>query len=740
MGKSKQTGYFINRELSWLRFNERVLDEANDNGVPLLEKLKFISIYCNNLDEFFMIRVGTLFDQDLVCSSSKDDKTDLTASEQLHLIFETTKKLIIKKKNIYLNVINELSKNNIKHLDLNHLGNDEKSFLEEYFNTEVLPFLSPSIIDSHHPFPHLENKSMYIGVNLAGKKRTMFGIIPMNKNVERIIRVPSKSSKFKFCLLEDLILLFANKVFEIYEVEDKYIFRITRNADINFNDDNAEDETDYKIFLKELLKKRKRSSPVRLEISKAISKDTVDYFCKRLGIHEKYIFVDSTPFELSYSSNLVELLPAETKRAMLFNPELPQITPSINMKKPIIPQVIAKDLLLSYPYESMKPFLAFLKEVSEDRSTISIKITLYRVSSESKIIEYLINAVENGKEVTAVVELRARFDEENNIHWANRLEEAGCKVIYGLGNYKVHSKILLVTRKFNNRLQTITQIGTGNYNEKTATVYTDFSLITSNQTIGADANEYFLNMLIGNMNGIYPLLIVAPTHFKKRMMELIDGEIEAVKNGKEGYILLKFNSLTDKELIDKLVEASMNDVKIDLIIRGICCLLPGVDGVTSNIRVISIVGRYLEHSRVFCFGTKDRLRMYLSSADWMTRNTNRRFEIACPVFDEAIKTRIYNMLNIMLKDNVKARILLPDGTYVYLKNSEEEMDSQTYFYNQAVLNAENNAHMRAQNENLEKSKDSLGFFSNIRFANVNFLENKLFKMKNQLETKKEDLQ
>ena len=719
MGKSEKTNYFINRELSWLKFNERVLDEAVDSSVPVLEKLKFISIFCSNLDEFFMIRVGSLCDQSFLTTFQNDNKTGLTPSEQLDLIYDNIRQLLKKKKTIYYTVMSELSQKNIKMINLNLLDNTELDFLTEYFRENILPFLSPSIIDSKHPFPHIENKSMNIGVNLIGKNKRHFGIIPVTSSLDRVIKVPAPNGKLSFVLLEDLILFFVHEVFNIYRIEDKFIFRISRNADLELDSEYSDEEIDYRQFLTELLKKRKRLAPVRLEISFAVSKETNEYFCKRLGITPNQIFLDTTQFDCSWIQTIIDLAPIEIKKSLLFDRQTPQIPVGIDMKKPLIPQILSKDLLLSYPYESMKPFLLFLKEACEDKNTVSIKITLYRLSSESKVIQYLINAAESGKDVTAIVELRARFDEENNIQWATRLEEAGCRVVYGFEMYKVHSKILLVNRKINNHIHTLTQIGTGNYNENTARLYTDFSLITSNQMIGADATEYFKNMLIGSTGVSYPLLLVAPTNFKKRILELIDGEINFAKTGKTGYILMKFNSLTDKDLIDKLVEASKNGVKIDLIIRGICCLLPNLKGVTDNINIISIVGRYLEHSRVFCFGPQERMSLYISSADLMTRNTLRRFEIACPVFDDQVRLRIFEMLNIMLRDNTKARKILPDGNYIYVRNEEEKIDSQTYFYEQALKNAKDEAFNQAKSENIkkyeEKSQINNSFLSRMRF-------------------------
>jgi len=691
MAERNEKSCYINRELSWLRFNERVLDEASDPKVPILEKMKFISIFCSNLDEFYMIRVGSLFDQSQISSYEPDNKTGMDAKEQLQLIFETTADLIKKKTKVYKKVIEDLAEKLIVQVEMKDALEEDIIYLKRYFNEEVLPFLSPSIIDNKHPFPHLENKATYVCVNLKGKNRSHFGIIPINKSIERLIVIPTITNIHKYVLLEDLIHHFAKEVFSIYNVEDRFLVRVTRNADIDVDSDFLDEEMDYKSHLQELLKERRRLAAVRLEVSNNVSKNTLDYLANRLNIAHHQIFTDTTPFDLSYVMKIEDELSVKLKQELLFEPLIPQITSSLDLKRSIIPQVLKKDLILSYPYESMKPFLTFLKETSEDPDTISLKITLYRVSSESKIIEYLINAAENGKDVTAVVELRARFDEENNIQWAKRLEEAGCRVVYGLEGYKVHSKVLLVTRKINNHIQTIAQIGTGNYNEKTAKVYTDLCLITSNEAICTDISEYFKNMLIGNSEGSYNVLIVAPTNFRQEISKLIDREIEISKNGGQGYILIKINSLTDKVLIDKMIEASENGVKIDLIIRGICCLQSGLKGCSKNIRVVSIVGRYLEHSRVFCFGTPERQAMYISSADWMTRNTTRRFEIACPIFDDQIRGRLFEMLNVMLKDNTKARVLNQSGKYKHIISDEKPLDSQIYFFEEAITNAKNQA-------------------------------------------------
>lgn len=675
--------YYINRELSWLSFNERVLDEALSETTPLFEKLKFIAIYANNLDEFYMIRVGGLYDQSLLKNMPHDNKTGMSAREQLAHIFKRTVEIIPKKDAIYDSVTNQLGREGVSILNYASISGVMKKYLEEYFDNEIFTLLSPQIIDAKHPFPHLNNKEIYVGVYLKTKETNLFGVIPASGIFDRLV-VLSNAENLNVALVEDLILSCAEKVFSMYEVVDKTLFRITRNADIDVDEGFFDEDRDYKEHMKELLKKRGRLAPVRLELSNSIKKDFEKYLCKKLNISDEQVFVSKSPLDMSFVYKIEDMLPHAQAKKLLHKPLYPQHSVMLNENENVTRQVLKKDVLVSYPYESMKPLHLLLAEASGDPSVVSIKITLYRISDSSKIAEYLIAAAENKKDVTVVVELKARFDEENNIKMATRLEAAGCRIVYGLDGYKVHAKIMLITRKSSRGIQYIAHFGTGNYNEKTAHFYTDLNLITSNQKIGMDAVAFFNNLTLGNIDGEYSYLLTAPRNLKNRILGFIEEEIAREKRGEGGSILAKMNSLTDKEIIDKLVEASQAGVRVRLVIRGICCLKAGIPGITGNISVVSIVGRYLEHSRIFCFGNGEGRKLYISSADWMTRNTERRVEIACPIIDKNLSDMIYGMLETMLMDNVKARVMLLNGEYK-LKNRYEDIafDSQMYFFEEA---------------------------------------------------------
>lgn len=671
---------YTNRELSWLQFNERVLNEAGNPEVPLAERLSFISIFQTNLDEFFMVRVGTLLMQMQSSEKIVENKTYMTSKEQVKAILKETKRLENKKGKIYEQLMGELEPKGIRIINFNKLSQEEGAMLEEYFDTHIAPFLSPMIIGKQQPFPFLANKQLYAIVLLStskGKKK--IGLVPCSNGVfKRLIEIPTRPGNFM--LSEELILHFISKLYSKYTVAEKSILRITRNADIDASEIYDED-LDYRDMMEQMIKKRTRLDAVRIELSRNMDDKIKKELSHFTNIGSEYILDVKTPLDLSFVFSLQAYLKEQTE--LFYEKHTLRRSPALDLKRSIFEQIEEKDVLLSYPYESMKPFIQLLQEAADDDSVVSIKMTLYRVAERSKIIDTLIEAAENGKEVVVTVELRARFDEANNIEMSHRLEEAGCQILYGLGNYKVHSKLCLITRKTEDGFSYITQIGTGNYNEKTARLYTDLSLITAKQSIGAETAMVFTALQKGEIVEEVKELLVAPACLQNRIIDMIDYEIEKVKNKKDGYIGLKFNSLTDKTLIKKLIEASQVGVKIELIIRGICCLKPGIAGITENIRVISIVGRYLEHSRIYIFGQKDDEKIYISSADLMTRNTLRRVEVAVPIYDEDIKHRIRNMFDIMMRDDKKGKEQNSSGIYCERLINTPKIDSQEYFYQEA---------------------------------------------------------
>ncbi len=678
--------YYDNRELSWLKFNERVLEEATDPAVPLCERLMFAAIFQSNLDEFFMIRVGSLYDRTLVGSAERDNKTDMTCSEQLDAIFRRAAELAPMRDEAYRGIMSELEKHGVEQVNFRQLSKEEESYLKAYFTAEILPLISPQVIDKRHPFPFLKNKEIYAVAQLESKSSVKIALVPASGTFSRIIFLPG--TKQRFMLVEELILHYMPLIFENYKILDKSLMRITRNADINMEEALYDHDVDLRDVMSELIKKRKKLSPVRMELSRKLGDAAVDHLCEKLELNRAQVFRQRSPLDLSFVYPLRNRL-EESLPMLFFGRADPQPPREIIRDKPILPQVLKRDILLSYPFESIRPFLRMLLEAAHDPSVVSIKITLYRVASDSKVIDALISAAENGKDVLVLVELRARFDEENNIGWSKRLERAGCNVIYGPESLKVHSKLLLITRKNDSgKAEYITQIGTGNYNEKTSALYTDLSLLTANQGIGAEAAQVFnalsTNTLVENTSK----LLVAPRCLQNKIIEMIDGEIAAAERGEAAFIGLKLNSLTDKTLMDKLIEASQKGVKIRMVIRGICCLVAGVEGFTENIEITSIVGRYLEHSRIYIFGTEQRQKIYISSADFMTRNTLRRVEVAVPIYDVRVRKRIMHIFGILTKDNVKARKMLPDGTYTHVQNDGEPIDSQAEFIREAYAAAE----------------------------------------------------
>lgn len=683
-----EQGYTQNRELSWLQFNARVLAEAEDENVPLLERFKFLAIFTSNLDEFFMIRVGSLCDMAAVDKEHTDSKSGLTAKEQLHLIYKAVEPLYARRDAAFSDVDSKLSAIGLRRLTMDSLAPDEQKYIKRYFKDIIAPVLSPQIVDSHHPFPHLEGKVLHIAALLSHKKTERLGLLPVPASLPPVVFLPETPSRY--ILTEDILLAYADHVFEMYDVLEKTVLCVTRNADIQVDDETFGVEGgDFRKKMEKLLRQRRRMAVVRVEINRPISNHFKEHFRSRFEVSDAQIFLSRTaPLKLGYAFSLGEHLP-EKKRAFLSDaPFTPQQPAMLSAGQSLLKAALQRDILLSYPYESMEPFLQMIREAANDPAVLAIRITIYRLASKAKLVEYLCAAAENGKDVTALIELRARFDEQNNIDWSERMEEAGCKIIYGFEDYKVHSKICLITRRERGAVRHITQVGTGNYNEKTAKQYTDVSLITADERIGQDAGAFFNNMALGNLSGRYSRLFVAPTSLKNNILALMD---EQIAKGKDGYILLKFNSLTDIDAIAKLQEASCAGVTVEMIVRGICCLLPGVPGHTENITVTSIVGRFLEHSRIYVFGRGDEEKMYISSADLMTRNTERRVEIACPIDNPAVRARLHDILYAMQHDTVKARVLQPDGTYCKKPAVQDPICAQDLLMQQAIENARKQA-------------------------------------------------
>ena len=685
--KIKKSPYMMNRELSWLKFNERVLNEAGNPKVPLAERLTFVSIYQSNLDEFYRVRVGTLMDQMDVSEVVRENKTNMTSEEQVKAIIRATRELEEKKTVIYEQLMGELEPKGIRLINFNKLSAEEGKILEEYFDREIAPYLSANIVSKQQPFPFLKNKDIYAVALLESKGgKTRTAIIPCSNNVfRRLIDIPTR--KGTFLLAEELILQFLPKFFKNYSVKEKSLIRVTRNADID-TEMIYDEDLDYRDAMENLIKERKRMNPVRMEFTGTLNKKMMHALCKTIHVEKEHVFRSEVPLDLSFVFAIQSYL-KNTNAGELFYPRrTPRPTPQLNDKESLIPQILEKDVLLSYPFESMKSFINLLYEAAEDESVVSIKMTLYRLANKSQIVDALVEAAENGKEVVVLVELRARFDEENNIEYSRKLEEAGCHVIYGLNGYKVHSKLCLISRKTEQGVSYVTQIGTGSYNEKTSALYTDLSLITGNQEIGKEAAEVFAALLRGETVEETHLLLVAPKCLQNKVLDMIEEEIQHVKNGEEGYIGIKINSLTDKVIISKLVEASQAGVKIEMIVRGICCLIPDVKGYTENITVVSIVGRFLEHSRIYRFGTKERENVYIASADFMTRNTLRRVEVAAPVLDERLKNQLDWMFETMMKDDEKGKCLTEKGIYVDRNLHVQKLNSQECFYEAAYANAE----------------------------------------------------
>lgn len=677
--------YYQNRELSWIAFNTRVLEEAEDTNVPLLEQLSFSAIYQSNLDEFVQVRVGTMLDRMQDTPKEKDSRSGMKPKEQLNAMLKQISDLLPRKDRAYFRTMEKLREHGIVHVTFADATPEEKSFLELYFKREIKPLLSPIIIDKRQPFPFLRNKEIYIAVHLASKSGVKLGVIPAGGGqTDRVIRLDKTG---RFILLEDMILHFAPQAFKNYKILDSALIRITRNADIRFEGSASDEQTDFRDIMEGLLRKRKKREPVRLQMNSMLDKDAMEYLLKKLKLSKKQLFLEQTPLDLSFVYKLGDF---HTAPELKYPAHKPQTRPDISARTDMMSQIAERDILLSYPYESISPFLRLLNEASLDPDVISIKITLYRLASNSRVIESLCQAAENGKQVLVMVELRARFDEENNIHWAERLIDAGCTVIYGPHNMKVHSKLLLITRKSDDRIQNFVQIGTGNYNEKTSRLYTDLSLMTANSEIAEDARHVFDALSTDCFVEDTKQLLVAPLCLRTRILEMLDEEIAHAKNHEDAYFAAKVNSISDRTIMDKLCEASQAGVKIELVVRGICCLKPGIPGYTDNIKIISIVGRYLEHSRIYIFGTGKRQKVYISSADFMTRNTVHRVEVGTPILDETLKQQAVNLVKLCLSDNTKSRIGQPDGTFRHCipVTDEHAVNAQETQYQNAVSNAE----------------------------------------------------
>lgn len=712
--------FMQNRELSWLRFNERVLNEAKSEDVPLYERLKFVSIFLSNLDEFFMVRVGSIFDLSIANKKVLDNKTGLTPKEQLDKIYSATTPLYVTKDKIYKDIMEELKKNNLIHLKPKDLTADEFKYVKDYFNNYVQPILSPQLVDEHHQFPFISSKQLCVIGKIEKKKNELLAIVQVPNTLPPLLFMPGK--KIRYMNIEDIIFMYFENIFKGYNITNKNIFCATRNADINPNDEAYEINEDFRSKMKKVLKKRKRLAVIRIEAAYNFESYTKKLLCTKLGIEDYQIFITKTPIHMKYVLDLQSKLSLDQKNKLCYKDFTPQV-----IHKDIMSSPSSKDILISYPYESMSPFIDLIKRSAYDKDVVSIKITIYRLAKNAKLIEHLCTAAENGKEVLVLIELRARFDEQNNIDWSERLEQAGCIIIYGLEDYKVHSKICLITKKINNQMSYITQIGTGNYNEKTAKQYTDLSLITQNKEIGEDAVNFFSNISISNLGGDYKHLWVAPNSMKSKIIYYIDKEL---KKGNDGEIFIKVNSVTDKKIICKLQEASQAGVKITMLVRGICCLLPNVSGLTENITIYSIVGRFLEHTRIYRFGKGDQQELFISSADIMTRNMECRVEVGCPIYSEEIKEIINHNIDISLSDTTKIRVLTNDGTYIMKDNVKSTVVSQDVFLKEALSKRNKMELLESATSVINQNNTKkLGFFrtkyNNLITKLYNKIENKL---------------
>ncbi len=673
--------YCQNREMSWLSFNERVLEEAEDTTVPLLERMKFVSIFTSNLDEFFMIRVGSIFDMHAMGDDTQDKRTGMTPLEQLRRIYATMPRLYHRRNEIYSKLREELKAYGVARMEYEELSDKEKEYLKTYFMEQVLPMLSPQIVDSNHPFPHLQNKEIYVVADLQRKSNTRMGIVPVPSALPPLVFFPS--GDLRYVTMERTILAHMDLIFAQYTVSNTNYIAVTRNADISPDDESFDNDGDFRYHMRKVLTRRRKMAVVRMEIRYDLSNLQKEILMKECTVTGDQIFRTIAPIKMGYIFSLMGKVPAEQKSALLYPPFAPQ-QPIGTGNKNILSLVKQQDLMFHFPYDTMDPFLQMVREASTNPDVVSIKITIYRLASKARLVEYLCAAAENGKEVVVLIELRARFDEQNNIDWSERLEEAGCRILYGFEGYKVHSKVCLITKRGANGPEYITQIGTGNYNENTAKLYTDLSLITANTDIGQDASNFFMNMATGSLTGEYHHLLVAPNHMKSVLMEHIQGEIAKGDNGK---IVIKCNSITDTQLIEALSKASRAGVKVDLIVRGICCLLPGVPAFTDKITVTSLVGQYLEHTRIYSFGKDEDTKYFIGSADMMSRNTERRVEVLIPIYDNNLKAQAQHIIDMQLADTTKSRLLMPDGRYVPKTEGTPGLCAQNYFMEAAIRKA-----------------------------------------------------
>ena len=681
--------YTQNRELSWLRFDNRVLDEAFDETVPLFERIKFVEIFESNLDEFFMIRIGGLSDLATLKHQPVDNKSNMTPAEQIERVFEALPPMMDRAVGVFHEIEAKLEGFGLHRAHPESLTGDERTFVERYFQSYVSPVISPLVIDPRHPFPNLRNGALYLVCSLdSADEGRLLGLIEIPASMNRVVEIPGAPGSYSYILLEDIILTCLNSCFGSFVPLDRAVIRVIRNADIDPDGEGVEEDEDYRLHMKRILKKRLRLQPVVLNVSGSLEPETVKTIRKSLDLPSRSVMTRDIPLSLGYVYGLESHLPEGARKQLLFPPFRPQPSPMFEPGRPIAEQVIEGDKLLFYPYESMNTLLDLMHEAAFDDACISMRITLYRVAKQSRLCEALIDAAENGKEVTVLMELRARFDEQNNIEWAERLEEAGCTVIYGSEGFKCHSKICQLTYRHGMALTRLTLLGTGNFNEKTAKLYSDFMLMTAHPGIGEDANSFFRNLALGNLRGHYRYLGVAPAGLKPMVMNGLNREIERARSGEPARVFFKMNSLTDREIIDKIAEASQAGVQVEMIIRGISCLLPGIPGKTENVHIRSIVGRFLEHARVYSFGVDSDI-IYLSSADMMTRNTEHRVEIAYPVLDPYCRSLVLGYMHAQLTDNVKARSLSSTGTWdtIELYDGEEPFNSQEFLLRQAYERA-----------------------------------------------------
>ena len=666
-------GYTQNRELSWLRFDERCLNEAKDERVPLLERMKFVSIFSSNLDEFFSVRVGSITDMKHMKTDVTENKAGLDPEGQLKKIYQSANRLCQRREDVFRDLKKALKREGIYDLSLEECTKEERTWLKKYFHSAIAPMLGAQIVDSRHPMPALQFGVIYAAGLMKYNGRDAFALVAVPSSLHHIIRLPGKRDSVRYVHMEDVILDNMDTIFKGTPIRDKLKFTVIRNADASVDDENFEEEDDYRDRMMQMLKKRKRLDLVRVEVSRNFSEGMKKYLSRLIHTEDRMVYICSMPLERKYMLQISDILTDEESKKLEYEPYTPKLSPTFHYDKNLFDQIQKKDILLSYPYESMDPFLLLVKEAASDPNVISIKITIYRLAKKARLVDYLCLAAENGKEVDVLIELKARFDEQNNIDYSEKLMDAGCTVMYGFEDYKVHSKICLISRMKDRKLSHVVLISTGNFNENTARLYTDFAYLTARSGIVRDSVSFFQNMMIGKLDGHYRYLLVSPVSMKTGVCDLIDREIAKGENGR---ITCKLNSITDEEIIVKLHEASEAGVQINLIVRGICCVLPEVKGKTDNLHVRSIVGRYLEHSRIYMFGSGRDLKLYISSADFMTRNTERRVEIAVPIMDPKIRAFLMEYLDLCLADNIKARRLDKQGKYHHIHDEKAELNSQ----------------------------------------------------------------